>query len=160
MAQIDLKNATLYLRDGSSPTPNELEIKIGEGNLSWTEATTMIYTLDRGILNDVREGDQVPVEVSLDIIWEFLKGDGYLTPRDVLYFEGEASNWESTDADECRPKSLDLVIEYEPPCSGEDNEIIILKDFRKENVAYNLREASLAVTGKCNVTKAIVTREA
>ena len=159
MAQIDLKNATLKLKDGGS---EELEVKIGEGNLTWTEKVNRIYTKDRGLLNDVRDGDDEPVEVSIDFIWEFLKADtgNPPSPVDVLKQRGEASAWVSTDADACRPFAVDIEILYEPPCGGELNEKIVLSDFRYEQLQYDLRNASVAVSGKCNVTEATVTREA
>jgi hypothetical protein len=159
MAQIDLKNATIKFKDGGS---EELEVKIGEGNLSWTEKVNRIYTKDRGLLNDVRDGDEEPVEVSMDFIWEFLKsstGDPP-SPEDVLKQRGEASAWVSTDDDECRPFAIDIEVLYEPPCGGAENERIVLNDFRYEQLQHDLRNASVSVTGKCNVTEATITREA
>lgn len=159
MAQIDLKNATLKLKDGGS---EELEVKIGEGNLTWTEKVNRIYTKDRGVLNDVRDGDEEPVEVSIDFIWEFLKADtgNPPSPIDVLKQRGEASAWVSTDTDPCRPFAVDIEVLYDPPCGGELNEKIVLEDFRYEQLQYDLRNASVAVSGKCNVTQATITREA
>ena len=159
MAQIDLKNATLKLKDGGS---EELEVKIGEGNLTWTEKVNRIYTKYRGLLNDVRDGDDEPVEVSIDFIWEYLKSDtgNPPSPIDVLKQRGEASAWVSTDADTCRPFAVDIEILYEPPCGGDFNEKITLGDFRYEQLQYDLRNASVAVSGKCNITEATVVREA
>lgn len=159
MAQIDLKNATIKFKDGGS---EELEIQIGEGNLSWTEKVNRIYTKDRGLLNDVRDGDEEPIEVSMDFIWEFLKADtgNPPSPVDVLYQRNEASAWVSTDADPCRPFCIDIEIFYEPPCGSEENERILLEDFRFEQLQYDLRNASISVSGKCNTTKATITREA
>ena len=159
MAQIDLKNATIKFKDGGS---NELEVKIGEGNLSWSEKVNRIYTLDRGQLNDVRNGDEEPMEVSIDAIWEFLKADSGdpPTPIDVLKQRGQASAWVSTDDDACRPYAIDIEVTYEPPCGGEADEVITLRDFRHEELQYDLRNASIAVTGKCNVTEAEISRVA
>jgi hypothetical protein len=158
MAQIDLKNATIIFKDGGS---EELEIKIGEGNLSFTEKVNRIYTKDRGLLNDVRDGDEEPMEVSFDFIWEFLRSNvaDAPSPRDVLYHENEAASWVSVDADTCRPFAIDIVVLYEPPCGGTEDERIILEDFRMEQCQYDLRGASIAVTGKCNKTRATITRE-
>jgi hypothetical protein len=159
MAQIDLKNATIKFKDGGT---EELEIKIGEGNLSWTEKVNRIYTKDRGLLNDVRDGDEEPVEVSFDFIWEFLRSDtgNPPSPVDVMYHQNEASEWVSTDEDECRPFAFDIEVLYEPPCGGESAEKILLEDFRHEQLQYDLRNASIAASGKCNITKATITREA
>lgn len=160
MAQIDLKNATIKFKDLNGV--NTLEVKIGEGNLSFTEKVNRIYTKDRGLLNDVRDGDEEPLEVSMDFIWEFLKSDtgNPPSPYDVLKNEGEASSWVSVDVDACRPFAIDIEILYEPPCGGEKDEKIVLEDFRYEQLQFDLRNASVAMTGKCNVTRPTITREA
>lgn len=158
-AQIDLKDATVYIRDGDSPV-NSLEIKIGEGNLSWTEARNMEYSLDRGLLDEVKEGDEIPVEVSFDFTWEYLKGDtGSTVPtvEDVLKQRGEAADWVSSDADLCRPYAVDIVVRYVPNCTG-DEEQITLSDFRWESLDHDLRNGTVAVSGKCNVTQATIVR--
>ena len=77
-AQISLKFATMKLIDGTAVTPEEIEIKIGEGNLTWTEAKTMEYLLDRTLLDEVRAGDEIPMDVSFDFIWDYLTGDGII----------------------------------------------------------------------------------
>ena len=161
-AQIDLKNAIIKIKDGDSPQ-NELEVKIGEGNLTYNESRKIEYTLDRGTLDEVREGDQIPVDVSMDFIWEYLKGStgsGTPTVEDALKNRGEASDWVSSDADACRPYAVDIEITYSPsPVSCGDMEIILLSDFRYEGLDHDLRGGSVAVTGKCNVTEATVTRQ-
>ena len=160
-AQIDLKRATIKLKDGGA---EELTVKIGEGNLTYSEARNIEYTLDRGTLDEVREGDEVPIDVSLDFVWEYLKGStgsGTPTVEDVLKNTGEASDWVSTDADTCRPYAVDIEITYQPsPATCGDMEIILLSDFRYESLDHDLRAGTVATTGKCNVTKATITRQA
>lgn len=159
MAQIDLKNATITLKDYNGV--NSLEVKIGEGNFQWTEKVNRIYTKDRGLLNDVRDGDEEPIDVSFDFIWEFLKANtGDPTIEDVLKHRGQAASWTSTDTDACRPFAVDVEVLYEPPCGGELNEKIVLEDFRYEQLQHDLKNASVSCQGKCNVTEATVTREA
>jgi hypothetical protein len=162
-AQIDLKYATLKIKDGTTPTPNELEITIGEGNLTYTEAKNMEYTLDRGILDEVREGDQIPIDVSLDFVWEYLRGSSASgappTVEEALKNVGNAAAWVSTDSDACRPYAVDLEINYAPvPASCGDREIITLPDFRYESLDHDLRAGTVSVSGKCNVTDATVVR--
>jgi len=159
-AQIDLKYATIIIRDGDTP-PNELEVKIGEGNLSYTEAKNIEYTLDRGLLDEVREGDQVPVDASLDFVWEYLKGSGGIpSVEDALKKRGEAASWVSSDPDACRPYAVDLEIQYSPqPAACGDMEVITLQDFRYESLEHDLRGGAVAVAGKCNVTEASVVRK-
>lgn len=140
-----------------------LEVKIGEGNCTYNEQRTMEYVLDRGELDNVREGDDVPMDVSLDFVWEFLSSiSGADTPtiEEVFKNEGNASSWESSDSDTCRPFAVDLEIEHIPPCGGEEPEIVTLPDFRWESLNHDLRAATVAVSGKCNAKEAIVARVA
>jgi len=167
-AQIDLKNALIKLRDGTTPTPVEITVKVGEGNLTYSEKRNMIYTLDRGVLDEVREGDQVPVDVNLGLVWEYITGSDYTgavgTIEDFIKKRGLYAANVSVDSDACRPYAVDVVVEYEPPCSGgsnpRPNETIILADFRYESLDHDLRAATIAIVGKCNVTQATATRSA
>jgi len=165
MAQIDLKNAVVKLLDGTG-TPVELEIKLGEGNLTWTEARNVEYTLNRGALDEVRLGDEIPMAVSLDATWEYITGGDATaavgTPVDFMKKIGAYSGNVSTDADSCRPYAIDIEVEYTPACSGvaTPNERIILADFRWESIDYDMVAGTLSFSGNCNVTEATVTRYA
>jgi hypothetical protein len=161
-AQIDLKDATIKIKDGSTPA-NELTVKVGEGNLTYSETRNIEYTLDRGVLDEVREGDEVPVAVTLDFVWDYLKGQtgsGTPTVEDAVKNRGEASDWVSTDSDACRPYAVDIEITYSPqPVVCGDMEIILLSDFRWEALDHDLRAGTVAMSGNCNVTQATVTRQ-
>ena len=163
MAQIDLKNATIKFQEGSSGTPNYIEVKIGEGNISWTEFKEREYTLDKGSLDEVRNADEKPVEVSIDFVWEYITGGSgtgaTATPVDALKKTGPAASWVSSDSDTCRPYAIDIFLVNEPDCTG-DKETITLSDFRYEQLAYDLRNGTISCTGKCNVTEATTVREA
>lgn len=140
-----------------------LEVNIGDGNLTYSEAREMLYELNRGVLDTVREGDQQPVEVSMDFIWEFLtaqSGDTVPTIEDALKNRGGASDWESSSADPCEPYCVDVVVEYVPPCSDADPELITLVDFRWETLDHNFTDAQVSATGKCNVVEATISRPA
>ena len=162
MAQIDLKKATITIRDGTAVTPNELIVKIGEGNLTFTERRNMEYTLDRGLIDEVREGDQVPMEVNIDFVWEYLSApSGGDTPTIVEAIKGEgvASDWVSTDDDPCRPYAVDIVVEYDPDCGGATTtETITLPDFRFEEVGHDLREGTMSCSGRCNSVAPLAVR--
>jgi len=164
MAQIDLKQATVTIKDGAAHT---LEVRIGEGNLTYTETKNMEYKLNRGLLDEVREGDEVPIDVAFDFVWDYLKGPssasgsgGTPTIEDALKKRGGAADWTSSDSDECRPYAVDLVILYVPNCSTGDQEELTLPDFRQEGLAHDLSAGTVAATGKCNATEAIVARAA
>lgn len=158
---IDLKKCTMRIQDGST-TPNTLDIRIGTGNLTYAEKKTREYILDRGQLDEVRDGDQEPMDVSFEFIWEFLKaasGDSVPTIEEAIKGAGKASTWVSVDADTCRPYAVDIVLIHDPVCTGELKENIVLNDFRWEQLAHDLRAGSVSCTGRCNVTEAAITRE-
>jgi len=164
-AQIDLKDATIFIIDGSTPTPNELEVKIGEGNLTYSEKKNIEYTLNRGLLDEVREGDEVPVEVSMDYVWDYLRGSSASgaapTVEEALKNIGNAAAWVSSDSDACRPYAVDIKVIYAPtPYSCGDKETITLQDYRYESLDHDLRAGTVSTSGKCNVTQATVVREA
>ncbi len=141
--------------------PHELEIKIGEGTLTYDEKRKMEYILDRGRLSTVRLGDEEPIDVKFDFIWEFLTAidDSHIpTIEDVLKKRGEAANWATSAADVCEPYALDVVILYTPDCTGIDPEQITLSDFRWESLAHDFKQGSVAVTGKCNNLVATASR--
>jgi len=159
--QIDMKDTTLTISDGTG-TPQSIEVKIGEGNLTWTEARNMEYTLDRGLLDEVREGDQIPVDVTFDFTWEYVTGTtgtaGVPTVRDALRQEGAASTWISSDTDVCRPYAVDLTLFNNPDCAAGDVEKTVLADFRFESLAFDLSAGTISCAGKCNITAATATR--
>jgi hypothetical protein len=162
MSVIDLKHATIAIRDGTTPTPNVLELRIGEGNLSYTEAKNIEYRLNRGIIDTVREGDQVPLDLSIDFIWDFLRSMGSDPPTIEEAFKrtGNANDWVSSSADLCEPYAVDIVVTYNPQCPGVDQEVIVFQDFRWESLDHSVKDGSVAVKGKCNVLEALITRVA
>jgi hypothetical protein len=137
-------------------TGRRLEIKIGEGNLTYTETVARDYMLDRGRLSDVRNGDETPMDVSFEFTWDWLSGvsaSGVPTIKEVLKQQGEADDWESTDDDECAPYCVDIVVRYDPACGGDNSEVITLSQFRYETLEHNLRDSQISCSGKCNVTE-------
>lgn len=159
-AQIDLKNCTIRIKDGAS---HSIDVKIGEGNLTFSEKRNVQYTLDRGVLDEVRLGDQVPMDVSMDFVWEYISGgvasDGVPSVEDALKRKGAAAAWTSTDSDACRPYAVDIEVLYDPqPAGCGDDETILLSDFRYEELNHDLKAGTISCTGKCNVTEATATR--
>lgn len=140
-----------------------VEAKLGDGNLTHTENRNMEYRLDKGELDTVREGDDVPMDVSLDAVWEFLRAATGDEPslEDALKARGEASDWETTATDDpCAPYAVDIEIEHDPPCDDVAREFILLPDFRWESFEHNASDAQLSISGKCNSKEAVVTRVA
>jgi len=159
-AQIELKNTTLKIKDAGA---NEIEIKIGEGTLTYDEKRIMEYVRNRQLLDSVREGDQEPMDVSFEFKWEQLRavstsGAGTPTLEDALKQRGEAAAWVSTSDDICEPYCVDIEIINTPDCGSEIAETIILPDFRYESLGHDVKAGVVSVSGRCNATEAIVTR--
>ncbi len=159
-ATIDLKKVTMMIKDGKT-VPNEVEIKIGEGNFSWTERTEREYEKDRGNLDSVRNGDETPMEVRFDYKWEFIKAktaDTVPTIEEALKKIGKAAAWITTSSDACEPYACDIELLNAPDCTGEQNETLTFPDFRQEELSHDLRNSSISCTGRCNATAPVIVR--
>jgi hypothetical protein len=142
--------------------PIELDIKIGDGNLTYTESSEYEYDLDRGVLDSVRAGDQVPMDVSLDFVYEYITtGTGEsIAPMDALKQIGGASEWRSSSADPCEPYAVDVCVIHTPICTTQEIETTVFPDFRSESREPDLGEAAVSVSGRCNAVQPIITRTA
>lgn len=152
-AVYDLKECTLYLRDGDSP-PNELEFKFDEGNLTYSRKRNIEYRKDRGILDETREGDEEPLEVSLEGRFNCVvssSGDP-LSVTEFLEMTGNGSSLVSTGGP-CQPSAIDLVLEVDHDCDGVDDEIVTFPEFRFEDIGGDFRAGTLSISGKCNVVR-------
>jgi hypothetical protein len=161
MAVIDIKNCTLELHDGAN---HVLVVKVGDGTVTYDEKRSVEYLLDRGLIDEVRLGDQIPMDVSFTIKWVHImsiSGDPVAnipTPDEVLKQIGAASGYTSSDSDSCRPYAVDVVINFTPLCSTEVKENIVLPDFRWESLSHDLKAATISCSGKCNAQYATVRR--
>jgi len=138
----------------------QVEITIGEGDLKYTEADQYKYDLDRGELDTVRRGDDQPMEVTTNFTFDQVKsGTGEtITPIEALKGVGAASEWVSSSADLCEPYAVDVVVEDVRPCGGAQSATYIFPDFRSEKRDYDIKNANIAVSGKCNALEPIITR--
>lgn len=154
-AQIDIKDATITFQDGGSGT---VVAKIGEGNLTYDERRNVEYTLDRGTIDEVRLGDETPLEVSFQFTWIYLSGSsGSVTMESII--KG-ADGQTSSDADACRPYACDIVIDLDPSVNNSNcttgHQIITLADFRWEQLSHDVRAGQVSCSGKCNITEATI----
>lgn len=140
--------------------PQQLEITVGEGNVTWTEAREMTYVLDRGSLDTVRQGNDVPLQVSLEFTLESItQGTSEpVSPIDALKRIGGADEWVSSSSDLCEPYAVDVLIVHEPPCGNVQDETMTFEDFRYESLEYDLSAGTIAVSGQCNTTDATIER--
>lgn len=149
MAMIDLRNATVKLKDGGF---NSLEIKIGQGNLTYSEKRQIDPVLSRGKVDTVRENEDQLMQVSFNFIWEFLKSSGLEPPtiEECLKHTGPAASWISANSDIKAPFSVNIEIEHIPPCSGVDKETVELPMFNYLELAHSLMDGTVACNGLCN----------
>jgi len=164
MAQININNCTIKIKDGTTPTPNEIAVSIGEGNVTFSEKKTREYINDRNSLDEVRDAPEEPMDVSIDAKWDYLVGSSTSgadpSIREALDQTGNASTWISTDSDACRPYAVDIEIHNDTtPSTCGDEEVITLPDFRWETRDLDLRAGTIAISGKCNATTATVVRQ-
>jgi len=155
--------AGTYLDEGVVTfAPIQIDIKIGDGNVTYTEANEYEYDLDRGILDTVRAGNEVPMDVSLDFVYEYITTHTAeaVSPMDALKQAGGASEWRSASSDACEPYAVDIEVVHTPICSTQAIETTIFSDFRSDSREVDIGEASVAVSGRCNVTQPSVSRTA
>lgn len=159
MSSFNLKNAILKIKDGTG-TPLTLTVKMGEGNLTYSEKKPRIYIKNRGHLDDVEDGDDEAMEVSFEGKWNFLlsvTGEP-LSIEDVLKKRGLASSWVSSDSDPCRPYAVDLELTFTPVCGAVNTEVILFPDFRYESLEHDAKGKTISCKGMCNATEPTVTR--
>lgn len=142
--------------------PQRIEIKIGDGDLSWTEARNFEYDLDRDQLDTVRQGEDVPVSVELAFTFEYVTTESgqAITPVDALKRINEASEWVSSSADLCEPYAVDIYVIHNVPCGTDFDQDFLFPDFRYESLDYSIADAAISVSGQCNVTDVVTTRAA
>ncbi len=142
-------------------TGNLLAVRIGEGNMTYSETKNRDYILNRGNLDTVRPGDDVPMDVAFDFVWEYITAvtdSAVPTIEDALKQRGEASAWITTSSDACEEYCVDLEVHYDPQCGGTNSEKIALPYFRHEKLDHNLKDSQISCTGKCNAVEATATR--
>ncbi len=140
--------------------PQQIEVKIGDGNLTYTENVNNEYLLDRGDLDTVREGDQAPMDVTMDFVYEFVRTgtNETITPVDAIKGIGGADEWVSSSADLCEPYAVDIEVEHNPPCGTAETETTLFPDFRRDSLDFDLSAATISCKGRCNATEPTITR--
>ncbi len=139
-----------------------LRIKVGDGTCTFAEKKPREYKLDRGLIDSVRNGDQVPMDVNIGLQYVALTasaGDPP-TPEDALKQRGAAAGWVNADtSDPCAPFAINIRLDHKPPgCTAFQVERVILPSFRYEELNHDPKAGTIACTGKCNAVEAIVSR--
>ena len=140
----------------------EISVKIGNGNLTYSETKNYDYVLDRGDLDTVRELDEAPMALTIDAVYEFITTG---TSEDVTFVDaikgiGGAAEWVSSSSDPCEPYAVDIEILDVPPCGVTETENTLFPDFRRDSLDMDLSKATISLKGKCNASEPVVTRVA
>lgn len=143
MSQRSIRDGILTIKDGVS---EELVIRIGEGNFTWNERRNVDYTRDRGVISEVRLGDDEAVEVNFDFIWDWISSISGISVVEAL--KGTAAGW-VTAGDVCEPYAVDLELVITPENCGSEIETITFNEFRWETLNPDLRAGSVSSTGRC-----------
>lgn len=140
--------------------PQQVEIKVGDGDVTYTENNEYTYDLDRGDLDTVREADQVPMDVNFDIIYEHITTgtSESISPMDALKRKGAASEWVSAATDKCEPYAVDIQVVHTPPCGTAEMETTTFPDFRSESREVSFADSKISIKGRCNAVEPIVAR--
>ena len=141
--------------------PQQIDVKLGDGNLTWTVNKEYEYLLDRGNLDTVREGDQQPLDVTLDSVYEQITTgtSETISPYDAMNGVGGASEWVSASTDLCEPYAVDLEVEHAQPCGTAQDETTDLPDFRYDTLEVDVDAATISFTGRCNTVAPTITRQ-
>ena len=143
MAQRSIRDGILTIRDGAS---SFIVVRIGEGNFTWNERRNVDYTRDRGVISEVRLGDDEATEVSFDFIWDWISSISDVSVVDAL--KGTAAGW-VTAGDPCEPWAVDLELQISPAECGSSDETITFDEFRWETINPDLRAGQISSTGRC-----------
>lgn len=158
MSRIDIKDTIFRIEDGAA---NVLQIKVGDGTVTYSEKKPREFLLERGQIDTVRDGDEVPMDLSFQLAWEFLTGapaDTVPTPEDALKKRGDASSWTSSNPDTCQPYSVDLVALRTPVCVTEVIELYTFQMFYYEDLTHDFKAGTISCSGRCNSFEPLVQR--
>lgn len=143
--------------------PNVLQVKIGEGNLTFSTKRSMEYVRNKRSIASgfVRTGDDQPMDVKIEAVWEFLSSDTGepVTFQEAVTQTGAAATWKSAGADSCEPYAVTIEVVYTPPCSGVKGEVIKLEEFRWESLDHDMKNGSISCDGKCKILFPVMSRE-
>jgi len=140
--------------------PNSIEIRVGDGNLTYDKKKPREYKLDKGRLYLVRNADEAPMDVTFDFVWDHIIGStgDPITVEEALDGTGRASHWVSSATESCEPYAVDITVLYTPDCEDVEPEKIVFEDFRYDSLKHDIKAGSVACTGACNRVAPTVTR--
>lgn len=186
--KIDLKNVTLFIRRTTvtnvSPAVgvrgDYMVVKFGEGNLTWNIRRAFTYDLDRGLLDDVRKGDEEPLDVSFGGKYESVSSfpttasgqpqEKYqLSIEEAVrgkMFNGTVHPWITAGIEregwlQCCPYCVQIETHNDlrkecPDIPQMPGEAMLFRFFRMETCDHDVKAGTVNVTGKCNILRPYV----
>lgn len=154
MPIIDLKDTTIYIRDRAT---NWIEVRIGEGNLTYSERRNIDLDKDRGKLARIRLGEEEPLDIAFQFIWETLRSDGAEPPtlEEAIKGIGAAASWVSAATepisntlDTNAPYSVHIQIVRDSPCGLVEQTVFV--EFNWAELSHDSKGGTIDCKGICN----------
>lgn len=142
--------------------PQTVELKIGEGNVEYSETQEAIVDTDRGLLDGMRAGTDQPLTWSASFVYNWMRassGDP-ITVYEALKQKGDASTWVNSSVDKCEPYQFDFYMIDTPPCGSEEVEITIFRYSRVTSINPSVEAASVSLDATSKSTEPEIVRVA
>jgi hypothetical protein len=142
--------------------PARVEMKVGEGDVEYTENQEAIVDTDRGLLDGQRAGTEQAMTSSSSFVFDWLRassGDP-ITVYEALKRIGDASDWHNAAADPCEPYQVDFFMIDRPDCGSEQAEIMFLRRMRPTSISASVQGAAVSIEGTHMATEPEIYRVA
>jgi hypothetical protein len=159
----NLTDGQIVIKDGTT-TPLSVTIDCDAGDLNIVTHKDRKVIMNRGTLDHVREGTQVPVDVSFTVYFsEFLTDEtSSYTPYELLMQEGDASTAKSTRVDTAEAYCVDVEFTVTNPDAdaAEKDELITISDFFVDDITFQEGNDfnTLAVKGRAMISKPTIAK--
>ncbi len=136
----NMRDGYIKIVDGTPTTPLYLQLQIDEGNLNWDLKNPRVKIKNRGVLDHVRDGDQMEVDLSFTVLYQqYEYSDGSSTGIsviDTLLKQGGASAWLTTgQAFESYCTNLEFYVAN--PGDTSKHEKLVFAKFRQESIKFS-----------------------
>jgi len=131
--RLDLKDCTVTVTNTRA-----YEIRVREGNLKWTQRRQWEVECELGALYGIREGDAIPMEVSLQCAFETIASAGTVCLVSDICTEGSR-----------------ITVENDAACGK--TVTYTFPNFYPSQMDGDFKESSLAVQGICFATQPTIT---
>ena len=172
-----LKTMTVSGYDGNNSDVYTI-LRMSNGDASWQMTQAAQYELSRGKLDDVKYGDEAPMEVTVEGKYTYAlsnaesEGEPY-TPLEIVtgmnfasgntsayIFNGTREDWLAEWS--CVPYCFEIEIHdcplFECPNATFPGEAYLFRYVRVEQPNAKFSDGKMSISGKCNVVRPLVRR--